>query len=131
VTRGAPTRRRVAMADDAVLPDDGPAAPPRSNGELVFAAPWESRLFGMTMSLQEAGLFEWRDFQRELVAQIAAWEKAGEDRPYLYYEQWRVALERLLDRLGACRAEDLEKRARALSQRPHDHDHRHDPPEPE
>ena len=34
----------------AVLPEldvDGPAAPPRSNGELVFAEPWEGRAFGL------------------------------------------------------------------------------------
>ena len=31
------------------LDAEGPAAPPRSNGELVFEAPWEARLFGVTM----------------------------------------------------------------------------------
>ncbi|MFD9651474.1 hypothetical protein [Streptomyces mirabilis] len=29
----------------APLDIEGPAAPPRSNGELVFAEPWESRAF--------------------------------------------------------------------------------------
>ena len=28
----------------------GPAAPPRDNGELVFAQPWESRAFGMAVT---------------------------------------------------------------------------------
>ena len=37
---------------------EGPAAPPRSNGELVFAAPWESRAFGLAMALHDGGLFE-------------------------------------------------------------------------
>ena len=35
---------------------EGVAAPPRANGELVFAAPWESRVFGVTMALREAGV---------------------------------------------------------------------------
>ena len=38
----------------AELDRDGPAAPPRRNGELVFAAPWERRLFGVTMALTSA-----------------------------------------------------------------------------
>ena len=48
---------RVSEIDE-LLPDETPGAPPRSNGELVFAAPWESRLFGMTLALHEAGRFE-------------------------------------------------------------------------
>jgi hypothetical protein len=34
---------------------EGPAAPPRSNGELAFAAPWESRAFGLAMALHDGG----------------------------------------------------------------------------
>ena len=37
------------------LDEDGAAAPPRENGELAFSAPWEGRLFGLTMTLVEAG----------------------------------------------------------------------------
>ena len=51
------------------LPVDGKAAPPRTNGELVFAAPWESRVFGMTMALIEGGAIAWPEFQTELVAE--------------------------------------------------------------
>ena len=39
------------------LDSDGPAAPPRRNGELAFEAPWESRLFGVTMALVRSGVF--------------------------------------------------------------------------
>mgnify|MGYP000392023945 CR=1 FL=1 len=42
-------------APAAVLDIDGPAAPPRSNGELVFAEPWESRAFGLAMALNAGG----------------------------------------------------------------------------
>ena len=52
---------------------EGPAAPPRSNGELVFAEPWESRAFGMAVTLSEAGVFTWPQFQAALIARIARW----------------------------------------------------------
>ncbi|MDT7620396.1 MAG: hypothetical protein QOF99_1297, partial [Pseudonocardiales bacterium] len=45
----------------APLESDGPGAPPRSNGELVFAEPWESRAFGMAVTLFDAGAFRWPD----------------------------------------------------------------------
>jgi hypothetical protein len=64
-------------ADPAYLLDSsGPAAPPRDNGELVFAAPWESRAFGLALALNEAGLIEWEDFRRALIREIGAWEAA-------------------------------------------------------
>ena len=33
----------------------GPAAMPRRNGELVFAEPWQGRVFGMAVALSERG----------------------------------------------------------------------------
>jgi nitrile hydratase accessory protein len=114
---------------DTTLPIAGPAAPPRTNGELVFAAPWESRLFGMTLALIERGAFAWRDFQKELVAAIHAWESAAApSAEYHYYERWQEALERLLERTAICSHQDLESRAEAFAARPpgHDHDHDHD-----
>jgi len=61
------------MTASAPLEIAGPAAPPRSNGELVFAEPWESRAFGLAVTLYDAGAFEWSQFQAALIAQIAAW----------------------------------------------------------
>jgi hypothetical protein len=55
----------------APLDIEGPAGPPRSNGELVFAEPWESRAFGMAVSLYETGMFSWPQFQAALIARIA------------------------------------------------------------
>ena len=59
-----------------MLDQDGPAAPPRTNGELVFESPWESRLFGLTMSLHEAGLFDWEEFRSLLIEAIGIWDAA-------------------------------------------------------
>jgi nitrile hydratase accessory protein len=93
---------------------DGPAAPPRSNGELLFAAPWESRAFGLAVALHADGAFAWSRFQKALIARIAA---PGE-RPY--YEDWLGALEDVLD-LGA----EVDARTETLTHRPTGHDHPH------
>ena len=107
------------------LPIDGPAAPPRSNGELVFAAPWESRLFGLTLALLEKNFFSWSVFQQELVEQIRVWQAndARSGAEYRYYERWQAALEIVLEQKGICIASELEARAREYAARPHGHDH--------
>ena len=108
----------------APLDLEGPAAPPRSNGELVFAEPWESRAFGMAVTLYEAGTFTWPQFQAALVSRIAAWEaEAGRGEPYNYYRLWLAALEDVLVGLRAMSADDVTTRVQALAQRPQGHDH--------
>jgi len=62
---------------------------PRRNGELVFAAPWQGRAFGMALALTQQR-FEWESFRRLLVEQIA-------DEPERdYYASWLAALEQLV-----------------------------------
>ena len=108
----------------AVLDVDGPAAPPRRNGELVFAEPWESRLFGVTISLHRAGLFAWEEFRRLLIEEIAAWETRGRPQAeWSYYERWAAAFERLLDSKELCAPGDLARRVHELERRPDGHDH--------
>ena len=117
------------MKEDAQrLPASGPAAPPRSNGELVFAEPWESRAFGMAVSLHEQGLFAWDEFREQLIAEIAAWERTHPgartaEAGYRYYDRWLAALEKLLAEKDLCAKADLDERARAYAARPHGHDH--------
>jgi nitrile hydratase accessory protein len=107
-----------------VLDAGGAAAPPRRNGELVFTAPWESRLFGLTMSLHQAGRFEWEEFRQILIAEIGAWdERHGADAEYSYWERWRAALEKLLASRGLCSASELEARLTTFAGRPPGHDH--------
>jgi nitrile hydratase accessory protein len=111
----------------APLEIEGPAAPPRSNGELVFAEPWESRAFGMAVSMYEAGAFAWPDFQGALIARIAAWETAPvRDEPWNYYQLWLAALEDVLASRRAVSADEVTARAEALARRPAGHDHAHD-----
>ena len=102
---------------------EGPAAPPRSNGELVFAAPWESRAFGLAMALHDGGLFEWESFRRQLIAAVARAEAAGGE--FSYYRCWLEALQTLLDSAGLVDSASVEELAARLASRPAEHDHDH------
>jgi nitrile hydratase accessory protein len=111
----------------AVLEVDGAAAPPRANGELVFAEPWESRAFGMAVTLAEAGLFTWDEFRDSLVDRVAAWEAdhaPGEE--YRYYRCWLAALEDRVVAAGALDAVAVAERSARLAERPAGHDHADD-----
>lgn len=108
---------------------DGAAAPPRDNGELVFAEPWESRAFGMVVSLHDTGAFAWPTFQAALIARIAAWEvNPPEGECWSYYQHWLGALEDVLAADGTVFADEVAVRARELERREpgHDHDHPHE-----
>ena len=75
------------------------AALPRKSGELVFHDDWERRAFALAVSLAEQGLFEWQDFQRQLIAAVGEAEHGDQHHPTRgYYESWLVSLERLLER---------------------------------
>jgi nitrile hydratase accessory protein len=70
---------------------DLPEGIPRDNGEPVFAAPWESRAFGLASAYLTAKGEDWDRFRHHLMDAIA---EGGPDTPY--YEAWVTALERLL-----------------------------------
>ena len=102
---------------------DGPAAPPRTNGELVFAAPWESRAFGLAMALHDGGLFEWEAFRQQLIAAVARAEGAGD--AFSYYRCWLEALQTLLATEGLVDVAAVDERTAELACRPAGHDHSH------
>lgn len=121
-------------ADAGYLLDSaGRAAPPRDNGELVFAAPWESQAFGLALALTESGQIDWEDFRQHLIGEISAWESSSaSSAEWSYYRRWLTALERLAEQRGLVGADDLKARAEALAARPPDHGppgHRHDGPD--
>lgn len=109
-----------------VLDVDGPAAPPRSNGELVFTEPWESRAFGLALTLHDRGAFEWEAFRQQLIAAVAEWERHhGDGECWSYYRCWLTALERVLAADGVVGAGEVDRRAGELAARPSGHDHDH------
>jgi nitrile hydratase accessory protein len=119
------------MSTAVLLDVDGVAAPPRSNGELVFAEPWQSRAFGLVMALHESGAFTWDEFRDHLIAVIGAWEQDNSPgEGYSYYRCWLQALEQVLDSKELVTAHDLVTRTTELAARPagydHGHDHGHD-----
>jgi nitrile hydratase accessory protein len=105
------------------LPESGPAAPPRSNGELVFAAPWESRIFGLTLALLDAGHFQWPEFQGRLIEAIARHEATLGDDGYQYYACWLDAFRALATDKGWLDEKALMDLEAGLAARPPGHDH--------
>ena len=99
---------------------DESAALPRKNGELVFAAPWETRAFGLAVALNESGAYPWRDFSAKLAKEIAQAESNSDGSTY--YERWLVALEDLAQQHGLVRETELEQTRNKLAR---EDDHRH------
>lgn len=91
----------------------GAESMPRENGELVFDAPWQSRAFGMAVSLSQQGLFTWDVFRAELANAIKRNNQNGLTE---YYLCWLEALEVCLTRTETLDAE-------AIHQREHEFEH--------
>ena len=87
---------RTARSDIAEMP--GEAALPRKSGELVFHDDWERRAFAIAVSLAEQGLYDWTEFQQQLISAVAEAEKDDPQNPSRgYYESWLASLEALLE----------------------------------
>lgn len=84
---------------------DGAVAPPRQNGEVVFEAPWQSRVFGLCAAIVETCFAGDREpFRQQLIATIAA----EPERPY--WDSWTIALERLVHDAGIIDELAIERR---------------------
>jgi nitrile hydratase accessory protein len=114
----------TTTADPRIAIMDGDAALPRKNGELVFAAPWEGRAFGLAVALNDRGLYDWDEFRDRLKANVAAGDASGD--PSTYYERWLAALEALLLARGFVTRPELDDRIAELGSEEHDDDHEHD-----
>jgi len=99
----------MAMQPDRQIADMvGASSLPRKNGELVFDAAWEARIFGMTISMHERQLFDWNEFRDELIEEIATADRENSDSTY--YERWLEAFEHLLVEKGLLTHEELTSR---------------------
>ncbi len=118
-----------AVDHRAPIPLAGALAPPSANGETVFDAPWQGRVFGMAHVLVDAGLFSWDDFRIELIAAIGAHDPAVASiaappgTPDVYWSHFLCALESVLDRLGLAPAAVVASRVSHMADRPEGHDH--------
>ena len=99
-------------------------APPMANGDLLFDAPWQGRIFGIARVLCEQGHFPWVDFRESLTSRISDWDQThGEHDPYAYYGHFLAALTDLLSRKNLCDLSELSARDEVFRVRPHGHDH--------
>jgi nitrile hydratase accessory protein len=107
----------------------GEAAPPMVNGELVFEAPWQGRIFGMARGLAEQGIYAWDEFRMRLIDEVGSFAgheiaESGLSTPqFHYYDHFLRALETLLVQRGIVAPGELTDRVRALADRPPGHDH--------
>ena len=109
---------RPSIEGEAASPQvdmEGPGAPPRRNGELVFQAPWEGRAFGLAVALGDAERFPWEAFRTRLIAAIAASDRRPQGERRAYYESWLGALQRLLVDRGILTAAEIEDRMRQFA----------------
>ena len=86
------------LATAAIADSQGPAALPRKSGEMVFNDAWERRVFALAVGLAEQGMFEWSEFQQQLIVAVA--DAEGDDPLHPtrgYYESWLVALESVIE----------------------------------
>ena len=67
---------------------------PRSNGELVFEAPWQGRALAMAVTVVDRLDLEWDDFRRQLIASI----ESAPERPY--WESFAAALDAFVSQVS-------------------------------
>lgn|SRR5487761_1398578 len=104
----------------------GSEALPRKNGELVFDALWEGRVFGMAVALNEQGLYPWREFRDQLAEEIKAADDTGAQSSY--YERFLRSFEKLMLAKGFVSPEELDARTSEYASGDRDedeHDHTH------
>ncbi len=112
----------IAVSEEMVLEQE--LEPPMTNGELLFESPWQSRVFGMARVLCEADYFQWDEFRKALIKQIATWDQGHRvDEPYVYYDHFLAALTDLLASAGLMDNSELLKKDYEFQNRPHGHDH--------
>lgn len=94
----------------------GEVSPPKSNGELAFGEPWQSRAFGLTAALVDSGHLSWPEFQSALIVQVAS--HADNE----YWVAWLEALGVLSHGRGFVQFEQVLAQSRLLAKQSlHDH----------
>ena len=76
--------------------------------DVVFREPWEARAFALALLLAQNGNYEWEEFRRALMTEVAS--SSGH-----YYEQLLGALEKLAAAKGLVGKEELRERIAELA----------------
>ena len=97
---------------------------PRDHEGPVFREPWEAQAFAIALSLNERGLFTWKEWAATLGAEIKKAQAAGDpDTGETYYRHWLATLERLVAEKGLTDAGTLGRTRdawqRACARTPH------------
>ena len=100
------------------------ASIPRNAEGPVFGAPWQAEAFALAVSLNERGLFTWKEWAATLGDEIKKAQAAGDpDTGETYYRHWLAALERILAEKGVTDPAQLARTrdawARACARTPH------------
>jgi nitrile hydratase accessory protein len=97
---------------------------PRNAEGPVFREPWEAQAFALAVSLNEHGLFTWKEWAATLGDEIKKAQAAGDpDTGETYYHHWLATLERIVAAKGLTDGQTLTRTRdaweRACARTPH------------
>jgi nitrile hydratase accessory protein len=97
---------------------------PRNAEGPVFREPWEAQAFALAVSLNQRGLFTWKEWAATLGDEIKKAQAAGDpDTGETYYRHWLNTLERIVAEKGLADARTLARTRyaweRACARTPH------------
>jgi nitrile hydratase accessory protein len=83
---------------------------PRNDDGPVFREPWQAEAFAVAVSLNERGLFTWKEWATTLGEEIKKAQAAGDpDTGETYYHHWLATLERIVATKGLADAATLAR----------------------
>src|ERR1700739_3671876 len=90
---GSPSLRALGRNDELSIPQN-------SEGP-VFSEPWEAQAFALALSLNERGLFTWKEWAATVGEESKKAQAAGDpDLGDTYYHHWLATLERIVAEKG-------------------------------
>jgi nitrile hydratase accessory protein len=102
-------------------PIDSPGLPHSTEGDPVFAEPWQAQAFAMTVRLHEQGVFTWAEWAEALSREVHRPGRAADGVDY--FDCWVAALSVLLSERGVAsegeQAALSDRWARAAEATPH------------
>lgn len=88
--------------------------------DAAFAAPWEARVFALTLTLQEQGLFTSTEWAAALATEIQRAQAGGDsDDGSTHYQHWLSAIERLVVEKSVVATYHLQARQAAWDRAAH------------